>query len=110
MKSFNALVGILATAALLVALPACRKSNRISTHAAGHPITVEIEGRHSLEAGTNRAVLVGDFGKITVEPDRVQLGDGHWTKIPEAVPMIVGISKDKRWVTAGGVSITETSR
>lgn len=110
MKTFKALVGILATATLLMALPACRQSSRISTQAAGHDITAEIEGRHSLETGTNRAVLVGDFGKITVEPDRVQLGDGPWTRIPEAVPMIVGITKHKRWVTAGGVSITETSR
>ena len=55
-------------------------------------------------------MIVGEFGKITVEPARVQLGDGPWTKIPEDVPMIVGIVKHKRWVTAGGVRIKETSQ
>ncbi len=96
--------------ALFIALAGCKNSTRISTHAAGHEITVQIEGNHSLETLTDRAVITGEFGKITVERARVQLGDGPWNKIPEAVPMTVGILKHKSWVTAGGVSIKETSR
>ena len=110
MKTSLALVPMLVSAVLLLSLPACTPSTRIATHAAGHAITIDIEGHHSLETGTNRAVIVGEFGKITVEPARVQLGDGPWTKIPEDVPMIVGIVKHKRWVTAGGLRIKETSR
>lgn len=95
---------------LVLALTACHKTTRISTRAAGHRITVEIEGRHSLDTGTNQALIVGEFGKITVEPARVQLGDGPWTRIPEAVPIFMGIVKHKSWVTAGGVSIKESAR
>jgi len=95
--------------AALLALPGCTRPTRISTHAAGHSITAEVDGGHSLESLPTQAVLVGEFGKITVEPARVQLGGGDWIVIPEGVPIEMGIAKRKRWIIAGGVTIEETN-
>ena len=95
---------------LLLALTACSKSTRVSTNAAGHEISAALEGDLSIDSQTDRALIASEFGKIIVEAARVRLGDGPWTKIPERVPVSVGIAKHKRWVTAGGVSIKESTR
>ena len=108
-KSPALLFRVLAAATLLSGLTACTRSTRISTRGAGHDISAEIEGNHSIDSQTNRAVIASEFGRITVEPARVQFGGGPWTRIPEGVPMMAGIFKHKRWVTAGGVSVKETS-
>jgi hypothetical protein len=94
---------------LLLALSGCHKSTNISTNGAGHAISAVLEGAHSIDTREDRALIAGDFGKITIESARVRLGDGPWTKIPEQVPISVGIFKHKRWVTAGRVSVKETN-
>ncbi len=109
MKTSRLCFNTFVAASLLFAVTSCSRVAHISTSAAGHAITIEIEGNHSLDAQTDRAVIASQFGRITVESSRVQLGEGPWTKIPTDVPMLVGISKHKRWVKAGGVSIKETS-
>ncbi len=108
MKSFDQLFRAVRVTILLLGLSACRPSTQISTQAAGHAITANLEGSHSLDTQPDRVVITGEFGKITVEPARVRLGDGPWTKIHEQVPIEVGIAKHKRWITAGGVRIKET--
>ena len=95
--------------ALLLALSACAKSSKITTKAAGHAITATLEGTHSINTEGDRAVITSEFGKVTIEAARMQIGDSPWTKIPEQVPVSLGISKHKRWVTAGGVSVKESS-
>jgi hypothetical protein len=109
MKTSRWFLSTIVPAGLLFAVTSCSPVDHISTRAAGHSITIEIEGNHSLDAQTDRAVIASQFGRITVESSRVQLGEGPWTKIPVDVPMLVGISKHRRWVKAGGVSIKETS-
>ncbi len=105
MKLSRSLLNALSAVAFLLTLTACRRSAHVSTHSAGHEISAEIEGNHSVDNQTNRAVFTSEFGTITVESNRVRLGEGPWTKIPEAVPLDLGISKHKRWVTADGVSV-----
>lgn len=109
MKTSRWFFNTVAALALLFATASCSPVDHISTRAAGHAITIEIEGNHSLDAQTDRAVIASQFGRITVESSRVRLGEGPWNKIPVDVPMLVGISKHKRWVKAGAVSIQETS-
>jgi hypothetical protein len=109
MKTSRWFFNTVVAATLLFAVTSCSRVTHISTRAAGHDITIEIQGNHSLDAQKDRAVIASQFGKITVESSRVQLGEGPWTKIPVDVPMLVGISKHTRWVKAGGVSIKETS-
>lgn len=109
-KSSLKLLSAPALLAALLLLPGCSRPTLIHTQAAGHSITAEVEGSHSLESQASRAVLTGEFGRITVEPARVQLGDGPWTRIPEGVPVKMGVAKHKRWVVAGGVAVKETSR
>ncbi|HVV69989.1 MAG TPA: hypothetical protein VHI52_00300 [Verrucomicrobiae bacterium] len=104
-KNTRPLLCTVAVITSVLALTACQKLTRLSTNAGGHQITAQVEGQHSLDTGTNGAVIVGEFGKITVEAARVQLGDGPWNRIPEGVPVSLGISKHKSWVKAGGVSI-----
>jgi hypothetical protein len=108
MKTFPLHRTVLAVA-LLLALGACSRSNHVSTKAAGHDITATLDGTHAINTQPDRAVITGEYGKITIEAARLQIGDGPWTKIPEAVPVSLGISKHKRWVTAGGVSVKESS-
>lgn len=110
MKTSSFIFRTLPVAALLVALTACGKFNHIATNAAGHIISVEIEGDPSIDSQTDRAVISCQFGKITIESARVRLEDGPWTTIPQEVPVTVGIARHKRWVTAGSVSIKETSQ
>jgi hypothetical protein len=110
MKTSSFIFRTLPVAALLLALTACSKFTHIATNAAGHSISAEIEGDHSIDSQTNRAVISCQFGKITIERARVRLEDGPWTAIPQEVPVTVGIARHKRWVTAGSVAIKETSR
>jgi hypothetical protein len=109
MKLSPSLVPTLSAVTLLLALTACRESTYVSTRSAGHDISAQIEGDHSVDSETNRAIFTSEFGRITVEVTRVQLGDGPWTTIPEGVPLDLGISKHKRWVTADRVSVKESS-
>lgn len=95
--------------ALLLTLSACTKSTKLTTKAGGHAITATLEGTHSINTEGDRAVIASEFGKVTIEAARMQIGDSPWTKIPEQVPVSLGISKHRRWVTAGGVSVKETS-
>ena len=110
MKTSSIIFRAIPVAALLLALTACSKSTHIATNAAGHPILAEIEGDHSIDCQSNRAVISCQFGKITIERARVRFEDGPWMTIPQALPVTVGIARHKRWVTAGSVAIKETSR
>ena len=110
MKTWSRTFRSLSALSLLLVLTGCDRSTRISTNAAGHAISAEIVGTHSIDSKTDRAVIDGEFGQITVERARVRLKDGPWTKIPENVPVTVGIARHTRWVTAGGVSIKESTR
>jgi hypothetical protein len=94
---------------LLLPLTACTKSTKVSTKAAGHAITATLEGSHAINTEGDRAVITGEFGSVTIEAARMRMGDGAWTKIPEGMPVALGISKHKRWVTVGGVSVKESS-
>jgi len=110
MKTCSFIFRTIPVAALLLALTACSKSTHISTNAAGHAISADIVGDHSIDSQADQAVISSEFGKVTIERARVRLEDGPWTTIPEGLPVVVGISRHKRWVTAGPVSIKETTR
>ena len=109
MKDLPLLYRTIVTLALLLTLSACTKSTKVSTKAAGHAITATLEGSHAVSTEGDRAVITSEFGKITIEAARLQIGDGPWTKIPEGVPVSLGISKHRRWATVGGVSVKESS-
>ena len=110
MKKSSFKLGTLPVAALLFALTGCHKSTHIVTSAAGHPITAVVEGNHSVDTQRTGAVIRSQFGKVTIERARVQLDSVRWTTIPEDVPIKVSISSHKQWLTAGPVTVTQTSQ
>lgn len=110
MKFLSAQARALSAVALLLGLTACSRSTRIRTNAAGHAITAELEGDHSIDTASDRAVINSQYGRVTVERTRVQIGDQPWTTIPEGVAVKVGISKHKRWISTGSITVKETFR
>ena len=101
-----------ATAALLIfllsATTGCTKSTHVTTSAAGHQVSADIEGNHSLETKPDQAVISSPFGTVTIERARVRFDDAPWTKIPERAPIKVRISKHKLRMTSGTVTVTRT--
>jgi hypothetical protein len=110
MKNSSFKLGTLAAAGVLFALTGCHKSTHLATSAAGHQITAVVEGNHSVDTQPTGTVIRGQFGKVTIERARVQLNSVRWTTIPEDVPVKVSISSHKQWLTAGPVTITQTSQ
>jgi hypothetical protein len=95
---------------LLIGLTGCHRSVRIELHSAGHPISVLVEGNHSVDTKPTGAEIRTPYGTICIERTRVKLNGLNWTAIPEDVPVRVGISKHKQWITAGPVTTKQTSR
>ncbi len=110
MKNLFFKLGTLSAVGLLFAMTGCHKSTHIVTSAAGHPITAVVEGNHSVDTQPTGAVIRSQFGKVTIERDRVQFDAARWTTIPEDVPVKISISNHKQWLTAGPVTITQTSQ
>ena len=110
MNKIPATFGALASLALLLTLTACGKSTLVSTNAAGHAISAELEGNHSIDAQTNRAIISSRFGSVTIEPARVRIDGAPWTRIPKGAPVELSISKHRTRVSAGPVLIVATSR
>ena len=99
-----------ALALQLLAMTGCTKSERITTSAAGHEITLIIKGDHHIESHPSQGIISGDWGRIIIEPTRVQIDQGAWSQIPQNVPMNVSISQWKQTVSAGNVTIKRTTR
>lgn len=91
-------------------LTGCDRGARVELHAAGHPITVRVAGNHSIDTKPTGAEVRSQYGTIRIERSRVQLDGLNWTAIPEDVPVHVGISKHKQWVTAGRVTIKQETK
>jgi hypothetical protein len=87
----------------------CTETTSITTHAAGHEITADIEGTPSVENEPTRAVIGGPFGTVTIERERVRLDDLQWTTIQADVPVWVSIRRHKVRVKAGRVTIARTT-
>ncbi len=94
----------------LLAMLGCTKVNRVSTHAVGHPVTVRVVGTHSIDEDDNRGVISSQYGRVTIERDRVKLNDAPWTAIRENVPIDVRISKGTLSVAAGSTTTSVTIR
>ena len=96
--------------AALLALVAvgCRPGKSVSFEAAGHPVSASIRGDHALEATLDRAVLQGEFGRVTIERSRVQVDDNPWVKIPAATTIRLEASPRKIWLAAGNVTTTRS--
>ncbi|MGH7967387.1 MAG: hypothetical protein ACREIC_01535 [Limisphaerales bacterium] len=90
-------------------LVGCHRSTSISLHSAGHPISVLVEGNHSIDTEATGAVIRTEHGSIWIERTRATLDGSHWIRIPEGVAVRVGISRHKEWLTAGNVSVRQTS-
>jgi hypothetical protein len=103
-------IGASGLVVLMLALAGCGKSTQITTHAAGHPISIVVEGDPSIDSQAEIGVISSRFGKVRIEPARVQLDDGGWTTIPEEVPVVVSISRRTLLVAAGSVTINRTKR
>jgi hypothetical protein len=95
---------------LMLAIIGYGKSTRITTRAAGHQISADIVGDHSIDSQPDHGVISSQFGKIVIERARVKLDDAPWTKIPEDVSVEVSISKGKLWLAAGPVTTSRTIR
>lgn len=91
-----------------LAIVGCYKSTHITTSAAGHEIFVTVEGNHSIDADTNRAVISSSYGNVTVERNRVRLGEGRWTTVPENAAVEVKISKHKSLVSTKSVTVSQS--
>lgn len=94
---------------LVFLLVGCHHSKRISLQSAGHAISVQVEGDHSIDAESGKAVIRTAYGSISIEPSRVTLDGAHWTRIPEGVPVRVGMFKHSQWIAAGSVTIRQSS-
>ena len=103
------LLGLL-SCLLLLGLTSCTKSTHVSTNAAGHQITAEIVGSHSIDSHPDRGTISSPFGKITIEPTRVKFDEESWNAIAEGVPIEVRISRGKLWLAAGSLSMKRTIR
>lgn len=110
--SSRSFVRRLAAAALplaLLAMTACTRTPTISTLAAGHAITADIDGNSTkVEALPERGVLSSEFGQVTIERARMRVGELAWVKIAEDVPVNVTIHRGKIALNAGRVSVAQT--
>ena len=97
-------------ALLMAGMVGCSNSTRITTHAAGHPISARIQGRHSIDTQDDRGVIVSDYGKVTIERTRIQVNDSPWTKIPEGAAIQLTFSKGFVSVTTGSITVSHTTR
>ena len=61
-----------------------------------------------MEATPDRAVLQGEFGRVTIERIRVQVDDNPWVKIPADTTIRLEASPRKIWLAAGNVTTTRT--
>lgn len=101
---------IIALGLLMTGIAGCTKTNRITTNAAGHPISARIQGTHSIDTQGDRGVIASEFGKVTIERTRMQVNDSPWTKIPEGVSIEVTLSKGHLSVTTGSITVSHTVR
>jgi hypothetical protein len=91
-------------ALLAFSLVGCRPGNSVSFEAAGHSVSASIRGKHVLKTTPDRAVLEGDFGRVTIERSRVQVDDGQWVKIPTDTSIRLEASPRKIQLAAGNVT------
>jgi len=86
-----------ALAALLLAQTACnvKSQTHLTTTAAGHSITADIDGVASLENNETNTVITTKFGSIVIDRSYVSLGSQKWTDIPEGVPITLNFSENK---------------
>jgi len=95
---------------LMLAFTGCTKSTHVNTSAAGHQISAEIVGNHSIDSQPGHGTISSPFGNITIERARVKFDEAAWTAIPEGVPVRVSISKGQLWLAAGPVTVKRTIR
>lgn len=105
-KPFLTLLACVATAALT----GCDRTTRITTRGAGHDIVADLAGIHSIDTANGRAVISSEFGKVTVERARIQIGHAPWAQIPEGARVLVRIVRHKTKVQAKAVTIEQSSR
>jgi hypothetical protein len=108
LRKHSKLKCLTALAGVLLAVTGCGHSTVVNTQAGGHQIRAIIAGNHSINSQPERATITSDFGTVTVERARVQIGSAPWDLIPEAVPVELRISKGKITLTAGSVTIKQT--
>ena len=94
----------------VVGLLGCAEAKHVSTQAAGHSVNISVIGQYSVEVSDNRGLIASEFGRVTIEPQRVRLNDSSWTAILEKVPVEVRISRGKLSVAAGPTTTTVTVR
>jgi hypothetical protein len=95
-------------AAFVAAGTGCHGTKQVVTMAAGHTITAEIAGNHSIEAEPTHAVVKGQFGQVTVERERIRIDANEWVAIAADVPVAVSIQRHKLRVSAGRVTVERT--
>jgi hypothetical protein len=95
---------------LAAALTACTKTTLLTATAPGHRITAEIEGTHAIETRTTGTVVSGQYGAVTIEQNRMRIGDAGWVKIADDAPVAVRIVNQRVTVKAGNVSMEATTR
>ncbi len=89
-------------------LVGCSAGTRLTTEAAGHVITAEVAGPHSIKSDAGRAVVTGQYGQVTVERARAQIDSQPWTPIPPDVAVRISILRGRLQLSAGPVSIRRT--
>jgi len=96
-------------AGVFLSVIGCGHSTVVNTQAGGHQIRAIIAGNDSMDSQPDRATFSSEFGTVTVERARVQISSAPWTLIPEAVPVELKISKGRIALTAGNVTIKQTT-
>ncbi len=109
-RSFRLAARFIALALLATGIVGCTKTNRITTNVAGHPISARIQGSHSIDTEGDWGVIASEFGKVTIERNRMQVNDSTWTKIPEGASIELTLSKGHLSVTTGSITVSHSTR
>ncbi len=97
---------LLACVVLFAAGPtACRKTTHVSTSAAGHAVTLEIVGPHSVTNEPSRASIQSVEGTVVIEATRMRLNEANWTEIQAGVPIDIRIRPGNVVLKAGNVTV-----
>jgi len=98
----------IAAALMISAMTGCREAQRIAINAAGHPITLEIVGDHSIEGHAERGTIQSRHGAVVIEPTRMRMEDGKWTAIEAGIPVKIRMAPGRVVMAAGRVSVERT--
>ncbi len=106
MKPLNSLCAVVVG---LSVLTGCHRTPELTSHAAGHPLHVRIRGTHKVDTASDRGVITGPAGVVTIEPTRMRVNSLDWVQISQGVSVAIEMQPNRLRVQAGKVTIAQSS-